>query len=229
MEVLEIKNFGDEVVDIRFPLPSHIHKRVSKLLKTEGIQLQRDFIVAVAPGVLKSHHRWNMARFAELIEMILNEDHKANILLVGSPSDLKDAKEVLEKIDSGERIVNLVGRTTFSEVLAVLSICKILIACDGGLVYMAAAMECNTISLWGPGVMDRFKPPGENHIGVRKDYSCVPCVNYSRLGEFPPCPYDRKCLNDITAKDVFDFYIRLKSLILRDRIDFNHDGAEYMI
>jgi ADP-heptose:LPS heptosyltransferase len=106
----------------------------------------------------------------------------------------------------------LVGETTFSEALAVLSKCKILIACDGGLVYMAAAMGCGTISLWGPGVMDRFKPPGENHIGIRKDYFCIPCVNYSRLGEFPPCPYNRRCYMDITAEEIFDQYLSLKAM-----------------
>jgi len=119
---------------------------------------------------------------------------------------------VLKHIDANERVISLVGETTFSEALAVLSNCKILIACDGGLVYMAAAMGCGTISLWGPGVMDRFKPPGENHIGIRKDYFCIPCVNYSRLGEFPPCPYNRRCYMDIIAEEIFDQYLSLKAM-----------------
>jgi len=97
------------------------------------------------------------------------------------------------------------------ESLAVLRASRILLACDGGIVYMGAAMGCSTISLWGPGVMERFKPPGEEHVGIRKDYFCVPCVNYSRLGEFPGCAYDRRCMKDITVDEVFENYLVLKS------------------
>ena len=133
---------------------------------------------------------------------------------MGTSGDIADADEVLRHLGSDVKVVNLVGQTSYMEALGVLQHCKILVASDGGMVYMAAAMGCSTISLWGPGVMERFKPVGDNHVGVRKGYACVPCVNYSRLGEFPTCPYDRMCIKDITADDVFDQYLQLKAQIL---------------
>jgi ADP-heptose:LPS heptosyltransferase len=212
LTVLDITGPGNEALDMGFDLPVPLNERVGALLQSRGVEPKKDILVAVAPGVLKPHHRWIMSRFAELVEMIRKEDIRTKILLIGSPSDLPDARKVLKHIDANERVISLVGETTFSEALAVLSHCKILIACDGGLVYMAAAMGCGTISLWGPGVMDRFKPPGDNHIGIRKDYFCIPCVNYSRLGEFPPCPYHRRCYMDITAEEIFDQYLSLKAM-----------------
>ena len=95
--------------------------------------------------------------------------------------------------------------------------CETLLACDGGVVYMGAAMGCATISLWGPGVMERFKPPGDRHIGVRMDYACIPCVTWDRLGEFPSCPYRRRCYNDLEASAVFDAYCRLKGQLKQNR------------
>ena len=68
----------------------------------------------------------------------------------------------------------------------------------------------------GAWVMERFKPPGPMHVGVRKEYPFIPCVNYSRLGEFPKCPYDRKCMNDTTAIEVFRHYTILKAEISND-------------
>ena len=91
--------------------------------------------------------------------------------------------------------------------------CRILVACDGGIVYMAACVGCATVSLWGPGVMERFKPPGELHSGVRKQYACIPYVTWSRLGEFPRCPYDRRCYNDLTAHEVFEHHARVKNRV----------------
>jgi len=211
----------NEALDISFDLPETIKRRANDLLQSNGVEPEKDIIIAVAPGVLKPQHRWVMSRFAELIEMIRSEDLNTKILLVGAPSDVSDAKIVLQYLSGNERVINFVGKTTFSEVLGLLSASKILIACDGGMVYMAASMGCDTISLWGPGVMERFKPPGGNHIGIRKDYGCIPCVNYSRLGEFPPCPYNRRCLNDITAREVFDQHLRLKS-----KVHIAHKEAE---
>jgi ADP-heptose:LPS heptosyltransferase len=201
----------DEANDMSFILPNRVVEGVDGLLRSLEVDLEKDFVVAVCPGVLKPHHRWIMKRFAELIEAILEEDGRTKVLLVGAAQDGQDAHEVLQFLGDTRRVVNLVGKTNFDEALGVLRSCRILIASDGGIVYAAAAMACCTISLWGPGVMDRFKPPGPHHIGIRKNYSCVPCVNYSRLGEFPPCPYDRRCLNDITAAEVLEQFVLLKN------------------
>ena len=209
LEVVNIHVTEKDLADMSFEIPKVVHKNVEKKLESRGINFRVDFVVAVAPGVLKPHHRWVMSRFAELIEMIRSRDPMTKIILLGMRSDLADAKKVLYYLKDMDRVINLVGETAFSEVLAVLSFCNVLIACDGGIVYMAAAMGCKTISIWGPGVMERFKPPGSRHIGIRKNYFCIPCVNYNRLGEFPPCPYNRRCYNDITAQEVFEKYRRI--------------------
>ncbi len=214
LEVLGINVPQNEAVDIRFPVVEEFLEKGRKILKLHEIDPEKEVIISVVPGVLKAHHRWVMTRFASVINLILEEDDKVKILLLGSPADIPDVHEVIKHTMKNERIVNLVGKTNFMDVLGILNACKILIACDGGIVYMAAAMGCSTISIWGPGVMERFKPPGHYNIGIRNNYFCIPCVNYSRLGEFPKCPYDRKCINDITATEVFEKYVHMKNLIL---------------
>ena len=214
LSVLGLKVSDKEAVDMSFPLPDDLLENTRSMLRSYGLKPDEDFVIALAPGVLKAHHRWSMEKFSSVIRLIQQEDDSAKILLVGAPTDIADAQEVLEHLRNRKPVINLVGKTSFVEVLAILKNCRILIACDGGIVYVGAAMGCGTISIWGPGVMDRFKPPGKNHLGVRKDYFCVPCVNYSRFGEFPGCPYDRKCINDISALDVFEKYVALKTRIL---------------
>lgn len=216
LEVLGVFVSKKEAVDIRFPIPLEITRKTENILASARLHADREFLVAIFPGVLKSHHRWKMEEFAELINLILSSQENARIVLLGSSADIPDAEEVMRYTGRNEKIVNLVGRTGMLESLGILKMCKVLIACDGGAVYMGASMGCRTISLWGPGVMERFKPPGEDHVGVRKEYFCIPCVNYGRLGEFPPCPYNRRCLNDLTAYEVYEHYEKLKSGIIHN-------------
>jgi ADP-heptose:LPS heptosyltransferase len=196
--------------DLSFTVAEDTRHAATTLLEKNGVDLQRDFLVAVGVGVLKPHHRWIMSEFAALIELVRSEDPRTRVLLIGSPRDVADTREVQGRLPDQGHVIDLVGKTSIVQTLAVLEKCHILVACDGGLVYMAAAMGCGTVSLWGPGVMERFKPLGERHVGVRKSYACIPCVTWERLGEFPPCPYGRRCYNDLTAQEVFAGYRRLK-------------------
>lgn len=220
----------DQAADMSFSLARSALADARDLLHASGVDEQRDYLVAVAVGVLKPHHRWVMSEFAELIRLIKANDEGSRIVLVGSSNDVDDTDRVLRELDYPGDVVNLVGKTNIPVALGVLKCCRVLIACDGGMVYMAAAMGCSTVSLWGPGVMERFKPPGDNHVGVRKSYACIPCVTWDRLGEFPPCPYNRRCYNDLEASEVFSAYIRLKqnlgagTALDREILDYDDDA-----
>jgi ADP-heptose:LPS heptosyltransferase len=192
--------------DLTFEIDAGTRDQARALLHEHGLTAGADDLVAVAAGVLKPHHRWVMSEFAALVRMILDHDPKTRVVFVGAPGDRADTEEVLRLLGSEARVTDLVGKGSFPVSLSVLAHCRMVVACDGGVVYMGAAMGCDTLSLWGPGVMERFAPPGERHIGYRKDFACIPCVRYDRLGEFPPCPYDRRCYNEMTAAEVFEQY-----------------------
>ena len=205
LEIVGINASARETADLTFELPESFSLEAEQILGAHG---SKGRLIAVAPGVLKPHHRWDMRKWAEVVRSILTEDTNLSVALVGGAGDRPDADNVLYAIANQERIIDLVGKLDFTHSLAILKRCEVLLACDGGVVYMAAAMGCPTISLWGPGVMERFKPPGESHIGVRKNYACIPCVTWNRLGEFPRCPYNRKCYNDVSADEVLEHYYR---------------------
>lgn len=211
LAVLGVDVPSEKAGDLGFDLSADILDRAAERLQERGVELGRDYLVAVACGVLKPHHRWVMSEFAGLIDRIRDEDPAVKVVLVGGPADRPDTDEVVSNLDSRDRLIDLVGEVAFAEALGVLAACRVLVASDGGVVYMAACVGCATVSLWGPGVMERFKPPGDLHAGVRKQYACIPCVTWSRLGEFPRCPYGRRCYNDLTADEVFAGYARLKA------------------
>jgi ADP-heptose:LPS heptosyltransferase len=216
LEVFGILADRERASDIRFPLPIELEEQARAILGRLSVDPVRNFVVSIFPGVLKPHHRWKMEEYADLIRRILEEDERVVVLLMGTPGDRKDVDEVLRITGENGRVKDLAGLTNFGESLGILKATRILVSCDGGAVYMGASMGCATLSFWGPGVMERFKPPGPMHVGVRKEYPCVPCVNYSRLGEFPDCPYNRKCMNEMTASEAFEHYMILKAGIPAD-------------
>ena len=211
LKVIGIVPDDNEAADLSFELDAQPREQADALLHAEGVNAATEDLVAVAAGVLKPHHRWVMKEFAALVRKILDHDPKTRVLFVGAPADQADTEEVLRLLGPEPRVTNLVGKSSFPVSLGVLARCRLLVACDGGVVYMGAAMGCEVLSLWGPGVMERFAPPGPQHIAYRKDYACIPCVQYDRLGEFPACPYGRRCYNDMTAAEVFEQYRALTS------------------
>ena len=213
LQVMGITLPHDSAIDMTFPLEEQYVEKGKSLLESYSINLSQAFLVAVFPGVLKSHHKWKTDEFISLINKILEENGGAKVLIFGTKTDKAETNLVLEGVNNSKRVIDLVGQGGFLDVLGLLKFCRVLVACDGGAVYMGAAMGCSTLSLWGPGVMERFKPPGDLNIGVRKDYACIPCVQYNRLGEFPKCPYNRKCLNELTAEEVFEQYLTLKNRV----------------
>lgn len=211
LKVVGVAPHADDADDLRFDLADGVQEQADALLMGEGLDPGDGDLVAVAAGVLKPHHRWVMSEFAALIRMILDHDPATRVVLVGAAGDRPDTDEVVRLLGEEPRVVDLVDRSDFAVSLGVLARCRLLVACDGGVVYMGAAMGCDTLSLWGPGVMERFAPPGRGHIGYRLDYACIPCVIFDRLGEFPPCPYGRRCYNDMKASGVFEQYRKLRA------------------
>lgn len=207
LAVVGLGDSADAATDTAVEIAPAPREKARTLLSDAGIDAESEFLVAVSAGALKPENRWVMSEFSSLIESILAEDARARVLLVGSAVDLECTEEVIGGIADTDRVANLVAKTTVPETLAVLAACRILIACDGGIVHMAAASGCSTISLWGPSVMQRFKPAGPTHLGIKSDHPCVPCVTRERLGEFPGCPYARRCLVDIKAPRVLDAYL----------------------
>jgi heptosyltransferase-2 len=94
--------------------------------------------------------------------------------------------------------VDLAGRTSLRELMAVLRACRLLLTNDTGPMHVAAALDVTVVvpfgstspELTGPGL-----PGDPRHRLVRSDAACTPCF----LRE---CPIDFRCLLGITAERV---------------------------
>ncbi len=157
-------------------------------------QLDEDKHITIFPGASIKERRWGSFNCAQLSHSI--NQLGLRVIIVGGKED----KETGEKILEGNMGINLAGKTSLAETAAVLSKTQLLVSGDSGILHLAVGLDVPTVSLFGPGIPDKWAPSGTNHIVINKQLPCSPCT---RFGYTRPCSNGAKCIQDITPKEVF--------------------------
>jgi ADP-heptose:LPS heptosyltransferase len=150
--------------------------------------------VAVFPGASIPERRWGVDRFRQVAGMLSGEG--IPVVVVGGAED-RDAGEVIVR---GVRGINLAGRTTLAETAALISRAALLVSGDSGILHIGVGLGIPTVSLFGPGIAAKWAPRGGRHKVVSRGLACSPCT---RFGSTPECPYAVRCMDGITADEVF--------------------------
>lgn len=171
-------------------------KAGEKLLLDSGIS-PGERLIAVAPGSVWGTKRWIPEGYASLINCLLAQ-HKAKVVLVGSDAERATGDRILSLVD--KKTVDLIGKTSLSELIAVIDRCSLLIGNDSAPGHIAAARSIPVVSIFGPTAPSfGYAPYGENVQIVEKDISCRPCHHHGPM----KCPEGHfRCMKDILVDDV---------------------------
>jgi lipopolysaccharide heptosyltransferase II len=170
-------------------IPNASFVKASKFIEL----LQKEPIVTIFPGASISERRWGADRFRRLAEML--SAFGLRIVVVGGKQDRQQGEVII----GGGLGLNLAGLTSLSETAAVIQKSSLLISGDSGVLHIAVGLGVPTVSLFGPGMVKKWAPQGDNHIVINKGLSCSPCTVF---GNTPPCPINAKCMSDITVDEV---------------------------
>jgi heptosyltransferase-2 len=154
-------------------------------------------IIGIHPGSDKNGkiRRWPIEKFSETISKIKNES-KAEVIVFLGPDEI-ELRDELEKSISAK-----ITFATFNELrktIAVISKCSLMLTTDSGLGHIANAFSVPVIAIFGPANDIHTRPYGDRNIIISKHVECSPC-KYMAKGFI--CPYDRKCLTQITSEEV---------------------------
>jgi heptosyltransferase-2 len=168
-------------------------KNADKILGNMGIK--EDFkIVGICPGASYGPaKRWQIERFRALAEQ-LTRNRKVEVLIFGSNKE----KELGEIVKQGiNNTLNLCGKTTTRELMALIKKCDVFITNDTGPMHIASALDVNVVAIFGPTIPGRTAPLGEATI-IKKDVICSPCKH--RV-----CPKkNHDCMEKISVEEVFE-------------------------
>jgi len=105
--------------------------------------------VCINPGTGRQEKYWLKERWVELCKKIEKSGYK--LLFTGSPGDQKLVDEII--FTSGiktKNYINIVGRTSLSELAAAIKQCKLFIGPDTGPMHIARAVKTPLIGLFSP-------------------------------------------------------------------------------
>ncbi len=164
---------------------------------------EQDPILAVAPGGGRSwgkdaiFKQWDADRFATAINAFL-EKRPWKVILLGDRSEAELLGRTADLICAPKIVV--VGEP-MERVSALLLKAQLLLCNDGGLLHLANALGVKTVSIFGPVDEKVYGPIREDvlHEVVTEPVPCRPC--YQKF-YFPPCPYERRCLTQLSVKKV---------------------------
>lgn len=148
--------------------------------------------VAVNPGAAYgSAKRWFPERFA-LTADALHERRGLKPVIIGSPADEPAAAAIEASMKT--KPLNLAGKTSIREMMAVISHCRLMVTNDSGPMHVAAAFRVPIVAVFGPTDPGTTSPAGVPARLLRKPTRCAPCL-------LRDCPIDHRCMDRITAPE----------------------------
>lgn len=195
LEPLGIEAGGVDIGTSFLSIPDTASDKATGLLES----LHDKPFVVISPGASIVERQWGTERFSEVVKQLAEKGF--NIVIVGGRED-QPAGELIVR----EGGLNLAGLTTLAETATVISRSQMLISGDSGVLHIAVGLDIPSVSLFGPGIASKWAPRGEKHIVLNLKLSCSPCTKF---GTTPQCPYNVRCMKEITADQVVDAAVTL--------------------
>jgi len=157
------------------------------------------FVINVNASDLRFERRWGNDNFSLLIPMLQEQFQDYKIVLIGSKGEQQYVDELIHRLNSLHNIINLAGKTTIDELIALIGNANLMITNDTGPMNLAFALKTKTVALFGPGMLSQYGNCEKANIVYHRVY-CSPCLyEFSK----PPCNGDNQCMKIITPNEVF--------------------------
>ncbi len=174
-------------------------QEVAQLLQREGVQAAKPLIVCHINSNNGQSKRWPLPYWATLLDRLIREK-EAQIVLTGAPGDLSQIEGVLQRMR--EHPINLAGKTSLTQLTALLQQADLLISGDSGPLHMGVACDTPIIGIYGPTNPSLGGPVSPDVTVLRSHIWCSPCYNARDTAD---CRfYTTQCMKNITPTLLFE-------------------------
>jgi heptosyltransferase-2 len=203
-------------------------------------------VMGINPGAeYGSAKRWFPERFAEVANWFI-KDTNGSVVIFGSSKELDIAQRIeylvskqqsnpplpifnfplskggYRRVEGGYGgILNLAGKTSLRELIALISECDVFLTNDSGPLHIAYAVGTPMVAIFGSTDPELTGPPSERvgdcSVVISHSLSCSPCFERSCKNN------DMRCMYAITSDDVY--YGLKKILPNKPAVFFDRDGT----
>jgi len=159
-----------------------------------GLDVARPLVVFAPGAEFGNAKRWPAGHFGDLARAIVARVPGAQVALLGGPKDAA----VCEAVCATEpACVNLAGRTSLGEAVALIGRADAVVSNDSGLLHVASALNRPVIAIYGPTDPDHAPPFSDLAASISLRLECSPC----RQRE---CPLGHhNCMRGISGEQVW--------------------------
>ncbi|MCH9614680.1 MAG: ADP-heptose--LPS heptosyltransferase 2 [Chlamydiia bacterium] len=159
------------------------------LLKKFGVH-QGEPLIGINPGAaFGSAKCWMPERFHEVVKELSGE---YRVLVFGDRKMSPLNAEICRGLNAN--VINLAGSTSIRELMALISLCRVLLTNDSGPMHMADALGTKIVALFG-STSPIATGPYQGHQIIQHKVECSPCFERK-------CPIDFRCMKGIQTGQV---------------------------
>lgn len=153
-------------------------------------------LVGLNPGAAYGPaKRWPAEKYGELASLLC-DDPDIMVAVFGTADDREAAAAIAGKVGDPQRVVDLTGRTSLGQAMAMINRCNVFVTNDSGLMHVAAALAVPTVAIFGSTDHVATGPYSDNASTVRSDIECSPCLETH-------CPKKHfRCMENISVENV---------------------------
>lgn len=167
-------------------------RRANDTLLKAGVR-NGAFRVAIGAGASYGSAKcWLPERFAAVANQ-LQLEQDADILLFGTPAEASVSTAIASAMP--RQPIDLTGKTTITDLPALLSLCNLFLGNDSGAMHVAAAVGLPVVAIFGSTDPSGTAPVTPRHTIVQQKPYCSPCF-------LRRCPTDHRCMTAISAEMV---------------------------
>ncbi len=147
---IETLGIHERILEWDIPISESTRKQVKK-------RLPETAYIVISPCSSMAYRNWTIEGYAAVADYIV-EKYQRPVVLSGGPSAFE--KKYGEKISKlcRHKPINLIGKTSLKELLAVIDKAELIIAPDSGPAHMATAVNTPVIGLYACTNPDRARP-----------------------------------------------------------------------
>ncbi|CCB87493.1 MULTISPECIES: lipopolysaccharide heptosyltransferase II [Parachlamydia] len=164
-----------------------------EILSRNGLDSSQQILIGINPGAAYGSAKcWLPERFIAVTKRLL-EDPKVTILYFGDQAGASLVHQICQHFP--ERVLNMAGKTSIRELMALMQECAVILTNDSGPMHMAAALGIPLVALFGSTSPIKTGPMPQGKV-IQHPVECSPC--YKRV-----CPIDFRCMKKIEVEEVY--------------------------
>lgn len=186
------EEFAKEPIDYGWSFTDDELSKADSILRENGCD-DEGYIVFVL-GTTWESKNYPVENWIKLTNLLKGTNRK--IVCVGDSKDKNVLNEIKEKVGINS-VVDLIGKTSLREMIAVLRKATVVVGGDTGPLHIAASLNLNTVTLMNPTSAEVVAPLNPKGIVLTADYDCNNCNKVK-------CPKGICCMKYIAPEKVAD-------------------------